>query len=617
MQLISFLCSRLVSKPLVFNCLLLALLASAILFAPHSTATRQTIPASDQENQAALGQKRQRPDFVHGEALVRFKQNRAFEGAASLPVPNADALIQTQDKSAALAQSQEQVLVNVDRFEGSDIVDGLRMARMAPDDTMKAIAALQARDDVLYAEPNYIRHVDTTTPNDPQFNSLYGLTKIGAQQAWDTTTGSRSVVVGIIDEGIDINHLDLQANIWTNPSPGSISGISGDLHGYDFITGSGTIPAEPHATHVAGTIGAVGNNSIGVAGVNWQVSLMSLRFINDATGSGSDADALKAYNYAKQMRDLWVSSGGTKGANIRALNASYGGGGYSQASADAINALGQSGILFVAAAGNDGRNTDVQPNYPSDYSLSSGVSVAATNSSDNLAGFSNFGTRTVMLGAPGVNICSTIPNNNYSCSFSGTSMATPHVTGAAALLCAANPNLTVNQLRALLSFNGDVVSALQGKSLSGRRLNVFKSLQAMNEGDTTPPGTVGGFQIATQNGRNVTLSWNASGDDGAAGQASLYDVSFVDQATSAVVPLTSLTPAISGAAQSINVNVPYRHTAGTFRVREFDNVGNEGTPATISANIPPNFADPYTSAVNSSASLSTGGTPLGLTFDDR
>ncbi|PYS64654.1 MAG: hypothetical protein DMF76_04325, partial [Acidobacteria bacterium] len=426
MQLTSFLCNRLVSKPLVFNCLFLALLGSAILFAPRSAATRQAISPSGQENQAAPGQKRQRPEFVPGEALVRFKQDRAFEGAASLPVPNADALVQSQGKSSALAQAQEQVFVKVDRFEGSEIVDGLRLARMAADDTMKAIAALQARDDVLYAEPNYIVHVTTTTPNDPQFNSLYGLAKIGAQQAWDTTQGSRSVVVGIIDEGIDINHPDLQANIWTNPSPGSISGISGDIHGYDFINGSGTIPAEPHATHVAGTIGAVGNNSIGVAGVNWQVSLMSLRFINDATGSGSDADALKAYNYAKQMRDLWTSSGGTKGANIRALNASYGGGGYSQASADAINALGQSGILFVAAAGNDGHNTDVQPNYPSDYALSNVVSVAATNSSDTLASFSNFGTRTVLLGAPGVSILSTTPNNTYSF-FSGTSMATPHV----------------------------------------------------------------------------------------------------------------------------------------------------------------------------------------------
>src|SRR5438876_11079524 len=344
MQLTLFLCSRLASKPLVFNCLLLALLASAISFAPRSTATRQTIPGFGQENQAAPGQKRRRPEFVRGEALVRFKQNRAFEGATSLPVPNADVSIQSLGKSEALAQSLEQVLVNLDRFEGSDIVDGLRLARMAPDDTMKAIAALQARDDVLYAEPNYIVHVDTTTPNDPQFSSLYGLTKIGAPQAWDTTQGNRSVVVGIIDEGIDINHPDLQANIWTNPSPGSISGISNDFNGYDFRDNTGFITPEDHASHVAGTIGAVGNNGEGVVGVNWRVSLMSLRFINDNTGSGSDADALRAFSYAKQMRDLWISSNGAKGANIRVVNASWGGAGYSQAAADAISAMGQSGI---------------------------------------------------------------------------------------------------------------------------------------------------------------------------------------------------------------------------------------------------------------------------------
>src|SRR5438105_1821219 len=631
-----------ISLLLAFVGLTSILLVSLVRFAPVSDATRRTASAT-QSASIFKSQKRRRAEFVPGEILVRFKHNKAIQGSADLSVPNKSRTAQR------IASPPETILVKVDRFAGSDLVDGLRIAHTS--DTWKAIAALRSRDDVLYAEPNYILRPTTTTPNDPQFNSLYGLTKIGAPQAWDTTTGGLGVVVGIIDEGIDINHPDLQANIWTNPSPGSISGISGDLHGYDFINGSGTIPAEPHATHVAGTIGAVGNNSIGVAGVNWQVSLMSLRFINDATGSGSDGDALKAYNYAKQMRDLWTSSGGTQGANIRALNASYGGGGYSQASADAINALGQSGILFVAAAGNDGHNTDVQPNYPSDYALSNVVSVAATNSSDTLASFSNFGTRTVLLGAPGVSILSTTPNNTYSF-FSGTSMATPHVTGAAALLCAANPNLSVNQLRALLSFNGDIVSALQGQSLSGRRLNVFKSLQAMNEGDTTPPGTVGAFQIAAQSGRNVSLSWNASGDDGVAGQASLYDVSFIDQTTSAVVPLTSLTPAASGAAQSINVNVPYRHTAGTFRLREFDNVGNEGTPATISASIPPNFADPYTTAgrfrlgefdnvgdegtpatisasippsfadpyttaVNSPASLSTGGTGLGLTFDDR
>ena len=140
------------------------------------------------------------------------------------------------------------------------------------------------------------------------------------------------------------------------------------------------------------------------------------------------------------------------------LIASYGGGGYSQASADALNAMGQSGILFVAAAGNETSDTDIHPHYPSNYSLPNVVSVAATDANDGLAGFSNFGLHSVTLGAPGVGILSTTPNNHYS-SFNGTSMATPHVTGAAALLCAANPNLSVNQLRALLSFNGDIVAS--------------------------------------------------------------------------------------------------------------------------------------------------------------
>jgi subtilisin family serine protease len=564
-----------------------------------------------------MNEKRRHPEFVAGEALVRFKKNQAFEGARHLAVPNNDTSIQANQRSGSpsSASSTAEVLVDVERFEGSDLVDGLRIARMAPDDTTKAVAAFQARDDVLYAEPNYLRTLDRV-PDDPQFGDLFGLINIDAPLAWDITVGSRTVVVGVIDEGIDISHPDLQANIWTNPSPGSIPGISGDFNGYDFRDNSGNIPAEDHASHVAGTIGAVGNNNRGVVGVNWRVSLMSLRFISAATNNGTDADAIRAYNYAKQMRDLWVNTNGTNGANIRALNASYGGGGYSQAAADAINALGQSGILFVAAAGNNGRDTDIFPHYPSDYSLPNVISVAAMTQGDNLAGFSNFGARSVMLGAPGVSILSTTPGNTYSF-FSGTSMATPHVTGAAALLCAANPNLSINQLRGLLSFNGDLVPALKGKSLTGRRLNVFKSLQAMNENDTTPPGTVGGFQVTSQNGRRLNLSWTASGDDGPAGQASLYDISFVDQTTNAVVPLTSLAPVISGGGQSISVNLPYRHLSGTLRLREFDNVGNEGTPATLPVSVHPNFADPYTTALNSAAPLSTGGTALGLTFDDR
>jgi len=244
------------------------------------------------------------------------------------------------------------------------------------------------------------------------------------------------------------------------------------------------------------------------------------------------------------------------------------------------------------------------------------ISVASTTNSDTLSGFSNFGSRSVLMGAPGSGILSTFPNSSYSF-LSGTSMATPHVAGAAALLSAANSNLTVNKLRALLAFNGDTIAALQGRTLTGRRLNVFKSLQAINENDTTLPGTVASFQVNSQNARSVNLSWVASGDDGITGQASLYDVSFVDQSSGKVVPLTILAPLVSGVPQSAKVNIPYQHLAGTIRLREFDNVGNEGAPASVLVNVHPNFADPYTKTLNSPASLSSGGTPLNLTFDDR
>ncbi len=614
---------RLVSKPQMFGFLLLLLLATSMLFVPRSEATRQMNAALGPQNQAIAGEKRRRPEFVPGEVLVRFNGNAAFEGSKYLPVPNEGAPQKAGEIQSSAAQ--EQILVQVDRFDGSDLVDGLRIAR-APD-TGKAIAALRARDDVLYAEPNYIVHA-LITPNDPCFpannlvpcqsTSLYGLTNIAAPQAWLITHGDPNVVVGVVDEGIDIAHEDLQANIWTNPKQGggSIPGISGDVHGYDFINNSGTIPAENHATHVAGTIGAVGNNGVGVVGVNWNVRLMSLRFIDQTTNNGSTSDAIRAYNYAKQMRDLYVSSAGTSGANIRALNASYGGGGFSQAEQDALTALGQSGILFVAAAGNDGRNTDAAPNYPSGYNLTNMISVAATTQPDGLASFSNFGTKSVLMGAPGVGILSTTPANTYSV-FNGTSMATPHVTGAAALVCAANPNVSVNQLHALLAFNGDVVPALVGTTLTGRRVNVFKSIQALNENDTTPPGTVSNFRVTSQTGRTVNLAWNASGDDGAAGQASLYDLSFTDQFTGAVVPLTTVGPAASGSPQTLSVNIPYRHTSGFIKLREFDNVGNEGTPATFPVNVDRLSADPYATSLSSPAALSTGGTPLGLTFDDR
>jgi len=580
----------------------LILFSSAVTFGVFSLAPRSGAnPALRQER--ASSEKRAKPAYVPGEVLVRYRSEKVAKAQGQA--------------ATALRAEGRQFPVQLERLRASDLVEGLRLARVAPEDTMRAIEALKQRPDVLYAEPNYIWHVDLT-PNDPRFvsNELYGLTKIGAPQAWDTTTGSSNVVIGVIDEGIDINHPDLTANIWTNPMPGSISGITGDLHGYNFVSDTGTIPAEDHATHVAGTAGARGNNATGVVGVNWTVSLMSLRVLG--TGGGSVSDIVDAYNYARQMKDLWVASSGTRGANIRVLNNSYGGNGFSQTAFDAISALNQSGVLFVASAGNtddNNTNNDLVPHYPSDYDLPNVISVGATTQTDTMASFSHIGPNTVTLGAPGLSILSTLPNNTYG-TLSGTSMASPHVSGAAALICSTFTNVTLPQLRAALIFNGDIASDLVNKTLTGRRLNVANSIAALSSNDTVLPGTVTNLSVDAQNGRNLTVRWTASGDDGAAGQASLYDLSFIDAKTGAVFPLKKVIPVTSGSSQTADVKIPYRHTAGRIRVREFDNVGNEGVAASLNVSVSFAAGDPYATTLGIPAALSTGGTNQNFNCDD-
>ncbi|AKV67092.1 Alkaline phosphatase [Microcystis panniformis FACHB-1757] len=342
-----------------------------------------------------------------------------------------------------------------------------------------------------YIEPDYIRTLGTITPkatfpNDPSFNQLWGLHNTGqsggtpdadidAPEAWDIQKGNPNLVIGVIDTGVDYNHQDLVGNIWTNPGEIPNDGIDNDGNGYvDDIRGwdfayNDNNPSDVygHGTHVSGTIAGKGNNGVGVTGVAWNAKIMPLKFLDDQ-GYGSTSNAILAINYAT-----------AKG--VKLTNNSWGGGGYSQALYNAINAAGQAGALFIAAAGNDALNTDVSPHYPSSYDLANIISVASTTRTDSLSWFSNYGLTSVDLGAPGSEIYSTTPGNTYA-TYSGTSMASPHVTGAAALLWSQNPTWTAQQVKNTLMNTGDPLASLAGKTVSGKRLNVFNAL-----GGTAPP----------------------------------------------------------------------------------------------------------------------------------
>jgi subtilisin family serine protease len=297
---------------------------------------------------------------------------------------------------------------------------------------------------------------------DPDLDKSYGLSKIGATEAWKTFRGSKDLIVADIDTGIDYNHEDLAYNLWRNPSPSA----QGDIIGYDFVHGDG-LPYDDneHGTHTAGTIGAVGGNGQGTSGVSQRVSIMALKFIS-GDGKGTTADAIHAIDYAVQH-------------GARVLNNSWGGEAdqSSPALSDAIRAAGGQGVLFVAAAGNDGLDNDVssQASYPAAFALDNIISVAATDSSDLLASFSNYGTKTTQLAAPGMDVYSTIPGNAYAAE-SGTSMACPHVAGAAALLWAFHPDWTYQKVRQVLFDTVDPIPDLQGKVLTGGRVNVAKAL---------------------------------------------------------------------------------------------------------------------------------------------
>jgi len=349
-------------------------------------------------------------------------------------------------------------------------------------DLMKKYSADPA---VEYVEPDYVVHADAAvTPNDPDFGSLWGMRQISAPLAWGTTTGSAGVVVADIDSGVDYTHPDLAANMWHNPGEIAGNGIDDDHNGHvDDVYGinpaygnSDPRDLNGHGTHTSGTMAAVGNNRVGVAGVCWTARIMALEFM-DSSGSGYRSDEITCINYMTWEKVHY-------GVNVVAANCSYGGSTYSQTLHDAIAAAGDAGIICVCAAGNGGSddvgdNDDATPYYPASYDCSNIIAVAATGSNDALASFSNYGAASVDLAAPGVGILSTVPFSYNSAgyeSWDGTSMATPHVTGAIALLAAAYPSDSMATRISTIESSVDPVAGLAGKVASGGRLDVAKAL---------------------------------------------------------------------------------------------------------------------------------------------
>jgi thermitase len=377
---------------------------------------------------------------------------------------------------------------------------------------LSAVRRLRGDPAVAYAEPDYLMQA-SALPNDPSFPLQWGSDNTGqsvptqnaeevlgtslpgtpaadddALKAWSVSTGSRSIVIGETDTGVNYNHPDLAANIWSNP--GGVGGCSAGTHGYSVLTAT----CEPmdndtvyggHGTHVAGIMGAVANNGLGVAGMNWQTSILPVKWLN-SSASGYTSGLIEALQ--------WLVAAKQAGVNVRVVNdsATFYGTAYSQALVEEIETLGANNILFVTAAGNTGNDNDelAVRRYPCGYDLANEICVTASNDKDELPSWANYGPHTVDLAAPGVSIYSTLRNGSYGY-LSGGSMASPQVAGAAALILSVEPSLSATALKADILEHVDKVPSLSGRLITGGRLDVCNSLPGCEGRSPTPTATFG------------------------------------------------------------------------------------------------------------------------------
>lgn len=355
---------------------------------------------------------------------------------------------------------------------------------------LKVIQRLSQQPDIDYVEPDYpiemIPQVQaSTSPNDPYFSKQWFHTTLKSLNAWSISNGSEDIVVAVIDTGVDYTHPDLVNNAWKNPDEvingmdDDGNGLVDDIHGWNFAANSNdarSTSKSPHGSHVAGLIGAAGNNNVGVVGVAPKVKMMALKFMDDS-GGGITSNAIKAIDYAIQKK-------------VFLINNSWGSNRYSKSLSDAITRAADAGILFMAAAGNGnkGKGYDIQTTawYPASYPQWNVFSIAASNSEDQLAAFSNYGANKVDVAAPGFSIYSTVSGTNYQM-MSGTSMATPIVSGLAVLVKAANPNLDGNQILSIIRQSSDKLAQLKDKILSGGRVNSYNAVLLARAGQACKP----------------------------------------------------------------------------------------------------------------------------------
>ncbi|MFE3867271.1 S8 family peptidase [Flavobacterium sp. LS2P90] len=449
-------------------------IASLVLFA-FSSCTDENL------NQTEIVQNKVQPSYVPNQLLIKFKPTETGGKTSA----NILSLIGGSTVEVINTNSMKTSNAKTNTTSGKLLLVNSKLG------TMEAIELIKDLQGVEYAEPNWIYN-HFAVSNDTYYTSgslwgMFGSTTSPSNQfgsnaavAWaNNKLGSATVYIGIIDEGYMYNHEDLAANAGKNPGEVAANGVDDDgnglvddVYGWDFAGNDNTVfdgVDDDHGTHVAGTIGAVGGNGKGVAGVVWNVKMLNAKFLG-GTG-GTLANAIKAVDYFTNLKTR-------QGLNIVATNNSWGGGGFSQALQDAIERANSAGILFIAAAGNSGTNNDATPSYPASYPNANVIAVASITSTGALSSFSQYGATSVDIGAPGSGIWSTVPtrskgqNISSYASYNGTSMATPHVSGAAALYASLNPGATAAQIKGALLNSATPTASLSGKCATGGRLNV-------------------------------------------------------------------------------------------------------------------------------------------------